>query len=70
MTRAEHALLTRRIAQAVHQAAIEAIDAVLSHEAVPGWPGAWAGSLRVTPLLTDREQARRICARLEALCRS
>ena len=45
-------------------------DALLSHEAVPGWPGAWAGSLRVTPLLTDREQARRICARLEALCRS
>ena len=47
-----------------------AIDAVLSHEAVPGWPGAWAGSLRVTPLLADPDQARRICARLEALCRS
>ena len=47
-----------------------AIDAVLSHEAVPGWPGDWAGSLRVTPLTTDREQARRICARLEARCRS
>ena len=30
MTRAEHALLTRRIAQAVHQAAIEATDAELA----------------------------------------
>jgi hypothetical protein len=47
-----------------------AIDAVLSREAVPGWPGAWAGSLRVTPLLIDPDQARRICARLEARCRS
>ena len=45
-------------------------DALLSREAVPGWPGAWAGSLRVIPVLTDPDQARRICARLEALCRS
>ena len=47
-----------------------AIDAALSHEAVPGWPGVLVGSVRVTPLLIDPDQARRICARLEALCRS
>ena len=71
LTRLRGDALVREVCRlAMVRARFWAIDAALSHEAVPGWPGVLVGSVRVTPLLIDREQARRICARLEALCRS